>query len=151
MKSASLVFIEGLAVPYLQQPSAIKACQAIGIPFVTQGNHPSGPAACIFDVERTMGEGGWRITTFDAFLPPEVLRKRKSRLTVCTGVVASSIDICDDKDGMSAKGVFLEPSSDKEAIAKKYYVAAKREVILCGGALVSPQLLMLRCVTCVEV
>lgn len=98
-----------------------------------------------------MGEGGWRITTFDAFLPPEALGERRSRLTVCTGVVANSIDIRGDKDGMSAKGVFLEPTSDKKTRAKRYYVAAKREVILCGGALASPQVLMLRCVLCVEV
>lgn len=91
-----------------------------------------------------MDKHGRRITTFEAFLPVDILRKRRSRLTVCTGVVASSVDIRSEQGGLSARGVFLEPALGKKAKAKKYYVAARCEVILCSGATASPQLLMLR-------
>ena len=57
---------------------------------------------------------------------------------------ATSLEITSDGGGLRATGVFLEHDSQSLETMDRYYVRARREIILCGGAIGSPQLLMLR-------
>ena len=73
---------------------------------------------------------GWRASTANAFLRPALKRRN---LALQTKALASRILF----DGQRAVGV------EYTARGKLSQVRARREVILCGGAINSPQLLML--------
>lgn len=73
---------------------------------------------------------GARWSTADAYLRPAMRRKN---LTVLTAAVATRILI----DGVRAVGVEFEQGNQRQV------ACARREVVLCGGAINSPQLLML--------
>jgi choline dehydrogenase-like flavoprotein len=92
---------------------------------------------------------GRRATAYRAFLNKDVALVRKERLKVCTGVIASKLDI----DGAAGvvKGVFFRSASSKNGGraggSSDFYAHARRDVIVCSGAMATPQLLMLRYVT----
>ena len=94
-----------------------------------------------------MDEEGRRVSTFDAFIPVSVANKRKANLFVCTGVVASKVDLQAGPGGLQATGVYFKRDPTTGDDSTQFHVTACREVILCAGAIVSPQLLMLRFVT----
>jgi choline dehydrogenase-like flavoprotein len=86
---------------------------------------------------------GERLSVDKAYLPSEVLNERKSRLTLCTGTMATKIKF--SEDGTTALGVeIIEARRSGSAAAPKYFVKAEREVIIACGALFSPQILQLR-------
>jgi len=68
-------------------------------------------------------------------------------LTIFTEVIVTSLEIKSGTSGLQATGVFLERDSQSHGSTDRYYVRARREIILCAGAIGSPQLLMLRCET----
>ena len=73
---------------------------------------------------------GRRWSTYDAFLKPA---RDRFNLTVATGALAARVLL----DGDRATGVvFRQGGADQT-------VLARREVVLCGGAINSPQLLLL--------
>jgi choline dehydrogenase len=74
--------------------------------------------------------GGQRWSTYDAYLKPAMGRPN---LTVATGALATRIEI----DGERATGLTFRQSGREQT------VHARREVLLSGGAINSPQLLML--------
>ena len=79
-------------------------------------------------------KGGARWSTYDAYLKPAMSRPN---LTVTTGALASKIELSADHDNPRATGVtFRQGGSEHTA-------HARREVLLSGGAINSPQLLML--------
>jgi choline dehydrogenase len=73
---------------------------------------------------------GARCSTADAYLKPALGRKN---LTVLTGATATRVVF----DGARAVGVEFERDG------QSWVATARREVVLCGGAINSPQLLML--------
>ncbi len=73
---------------------------------------------------------GARCSTADAYLKPALGRKN---LTVLTGATATRVVF----DGARAVGVEFERDG------QPWVATARREVVLCGGAINSPQLLML--------
>jgi choline dehydrogenase len=75
-------------------------------------------------------KGGRRWSTNDAYLRPA---RSRPNLTVATGALATRIEL----DGDRATGVTFRQSG------AEHTVTATREVLLCGGAVNSPQLLML--------
>lgn len=75
-------------------------------------------------------KGGRRWSTNEGYLKPA---RDRANLTVTTGAFASRIEI----DGDRATGVTFRQSGTEHT------VHARREVLLCGGAINSPQLLML--------
>ena len=107
--------------------SFIETAQALGYPASSDFNGSKPEGVGYYQINT---RGGWRASTANAFLHPA--RKRKG-LTLRTHAHASRILF----DGMRAKGVaYTRKGSDFEA-------KARREVILAGGAVNSPQLLML--------
>jgi choline dehydrogenase len=107
--------------------SFIEAAQALGLPVSSDfnGGHPEGVGYYQINTR-----GGWRASTANAFLHPA--RKRKT-LTLRTHAHASRILF----EGRRATGVAYTRKGDS------FEVKARREVILAGGAINSPQLLML--------
>ena len=71
-----------------------------------------------------------------AFLNARIANERKKHLTICTGVIATKLEINAEKH---VTGVHIRPVGS----AADYFVSARREVILCNGAFGSPHLLLL--------
>jgi choline dehydrogenase-like flavoprotein len=106
----------------------------LGVPFREDTNAPK-PASFITKLRTTVTGDGRRCAT-SSFLTGKDLEERRN-LKVCLGSVVQRIDL-DDKN--EVQGVFVENEKDSGVT---YYVKA-REIILSGGAIASPQLLMLR-------
>jgi choline dehydrogenase len=91
-----------------------------------------------FNGESQEGAGQYQVTcrkgrrwsTYDGYLKP--VRSRRN-LTVTTGALAAKVELT----GERATGVTFRQSG------REHTVTARREVVLCGGAINSPQLLML--------
>lgn len=120
----------------------MKAAQDLGISYTEDVNDPEGPSVSCAKLPITSTSDGKRLSTFDAFLPPMITTQRQ-RLTICTDTLVTKIDF--DVDGVQpvASGVFFEPfeSTPKE---QSFYARAKKEIIVCCGAIETPHLLLLR-------
>lgn len=105
----------------------LEACQSAGIPRAPTLDDASQSGAGLFrlDIKR-----GRRWSAADAYLRPAL---RRGNLTVWTNVCVTRILL----EGKRATGVEYTQNGSKKS------VAAAREVILCAGAIASPQLLML--------
>jgi choline dehydrogenase-like flavoprotein len=118
--------------------SFLDAVKAMGVPYVGDFNDPLQPASSITKLRTAVAADGKRCSAFEAFLPEKFV-KRQSNIKICFGVVAQRLDI--SKNGSErVQGLFLE---NEKSSGKTFYVKTK-EVILCGGAVASPQLLLLR-------
>ena len=84
---------------------------------------------------QTSTRGGRRSSTYEAYLSGKA--EARDNLTIVTGALATRI-MLDDQDGLRATGVeYRDPDGNMRV------VEAVREVILSGGAVGSPHLLML--------
>lgn len=119
------------------------AIQKLGIPHVPDFNSPDSPAACTGVLECTMDTKSFRHSTFRAFLPPELTQKRKAQLKIVPNTVVTRIEFAGRDHNLRATGVHFEGRTMRSA-PDRYYAKARREIILCAGALGSPQILMLR-------
>ena len=90
-------------------------------------------------MDTAVDKKGERISTYRAYLSKAIALKRKSHLTICTGVIASKLQIDESKRTI---GVYVQ----KVAGGEEIFVRANREVVVCNGAFRSPQLLLLRSV-----
>jgi choline dehydrogenase-like flavoprotein len=81
-----------------------------------------------------------RVSTYHAFFPAQLAQDRREGLKVCTGATATRIDV----EGNVAVGVVLEPTDENKV--QTFYARARKQVVVCCGALGSPQLLLLRSV-----
>jgi choline dehydrogenase len=105
----------------------VQACEENGIPRNRDFNGESQEGAGLFQVTQRRGK---RMSTAAAFLKPALTRPN---LTVLTGAYTTRILFT----GNRAVGVsYLRDGKTEEA-------RASREVLLCGGAINSPQLLLL--------
>jgi choline dehydrogenase-like flavoprotein len=120
-----------------------KAAQNIGIPTVEDCNDADAPTCGYSTFEHAIDKSGERASAMSAYLSKKVALERRDHLTVCTGAIASRLEISvDDKTGCTVTGVHIRPSSGLST-AKDYFVKARREVILSCGAITTPQLLLL--------
>ncbi|ETS77919.1 hypothetical protein PFICI_09981 [Pestalotiopsis fici W106-1] len=116
-----------------------KSAAAVGLPIETDANNPAGPAAGYYYLDYTVDGNGFRHSAYKAYLPKEVAIARKNRLTICTRVIATRLDL--DSENSTVNGVYIKSTlsrTDTERLVK-----ARREVIITSGATCSPQLLML--------
>jgi choline dehydrogenase len=105
----------------------LEACAAAGIPWIADYNGPEQDGASMFQVTQRNGR---RWSTADAFLRPALGRPN---LEVRTRATVLGVEL----DGLRAVGVRLGGRGAEEV------VRAEREVLLCAGAIGSPQLLLL--------
>ncbi|GLB39319.1 putative (gmc) oxidoreductase [Lyophyllum shimeji] len=117
--------------------SNIQCAPRQGIPFIPKANDPISPVVACTHLDATIDSNGHRSATSDAFLPRKVVQARKN-LHICTDTVVSALDI----QHLNAVGVFLEHEGTA-ASQSRFHVTAEREVILCAGAISSPQILLL--------
>ena len=87
-----------------------------------------------------------RHSTDRAFLPTKLVLERQARLKICTDTIVMRVELATESEEVRAVGVHFEATNSRKAW-KRYFAKARREVVLCGGALGSPQVLMLRCAT----
>lgn len=120
----------------------MKAAKDLGISYTDDVNAPEGPCVSCAKIPVTLTSDGKRLSTFDAFLPPSITTQRQ-RLTICTDKLVTKIDF--DVGGVQpvASGVFFKPyeSTPKQ---QPFYARAKKEIIVCCGAIETPHLLLLR-------
>ena len=106
----------------------LAACQAAGIPRIADYNGPEQDGASMFQVTQRNGR---RCSAADAFLRPV---RARPNLEVRTGRTAVAVEL----EGRRAVGVRLQDRRRRQEL-----VRAEREVLLCAGALNTPQILML--------
>jgi choline dehydrogenase len=106
----------------------LRASEAAGIPRIADYNGPEQDGASMFQVTQRNGQ---RFSTADAFLRP-VLGRPNLELRKRTTVLGVEFE------GERAVGVRLRKGRRGEEV-----VRADREVLLCAGAINSPQLLLL--------
>ncbi len=109
------------------------AAQQFGIPGTEDFNRGDNEGVGYFDVNQ---KSGWRWNTTKAFLRP-ILGRRKN-LTLWTGAAVSRLNIERDATGRLAC-VGAQVKKGASSIA----VRARREVVLCAGAIATPQILQL--------
>ena len=126
-----------LQVAEQQSPRAItedfvRAAQDCGIPRNDDFNGPEQEGAGLYQVTQFHGgdRNGERCSVAAAYLHPAM---KRSNLTVLTGAQALRVVLQERR----AVGVEIRRGGHAEILA------ARREVVLCGGAFNSPQLLML--------
>ncbi|KAJ7208062.1 GMC oxidoreductase [Mycena pura] len=118
--------------------STIEVAPSLNIPYIPNCNDPASPVVACTRLDATIDDKGHRSSTADAFLPKKLVQQRKN-LHICTGAVVSSLIIRDHK----VLGVNLESDSDTSTSPKRYQAFAHREVVLCAGAISTPQILLL--------
>jgi choline dehydrogenase-like flavoprotein len=106
----------------------LAACQAAGIPRIADYNGPEQDGASMFQVTQRNGR---RCSAADAFLRPV---RARPNLEVRPGRTAVAVEL----DGQRAVGVRLQDRRRRQEL-----VRAEREVLLCAGALNTPQILLL--------
>jgi len=116
-----------------------EASRAVGLPVEPDMNDPAASAQGCFDLDQTIDGKGNRLSAYRAWLNARIANERKGWLTVCTGSVASRLVLNEEANRVS--GVRIQARDEP---GKEYEVKARREVIVCSGALCTPQLLMLR-------
>jgi choline dehydrogenase-like flavoprotein len=121
--------------------SFITALDAVNIPFVDDINSPDVPSTFSGATDVTVDRNMHRISAFRAFLPLQLAQARRKNLKISTGTVATKLDFVDVDKTPRAAGVYFE--AEKKG-GKRYYARARKEIIVCGGAIYSPQILMLR-------
>lgn len=92
----------------------------------------------------TTAQNGYRSSTFRAFLPKDFALAHQDNLHICTKTVARKVEVERSVDGeLRATGVVLQETAPGSPTV---FVAARKEVVLCCGAVTTPQVLMLRSV-----
>ncbi|KAK8115757.1 hypothetical protein PG984_012259 [Apiospora sp. TS-2023a] len=116
-----------------------KAAAALGLPIDNDVNDPDAPPSGYFYLDATIDRYGSRHSAYSAYMPKRLALERRDRLTVCTGVVASKLEL--DVSQERVRGVHVRSIGSKGSDST--FIKAEREVVVCSGAICSPQLLML--------
>ena len=109
----------------------------MGVPAIEAYTDPETPTCFSLYHRRTLDSYGRRCSTYKAFLPKTLVQHREN-LTICLGAYVQRI-LFSDTDKLTATGVLVEGDNKETFIIK-----AKHEIILSAGAIVTPQLLLLR-------
>lgn len=111
----------------------------LGVPSLEAYTDPTTPTCFGIYQRRTLNASGRRCSSYHAFLPGSLVRQRKN-LTIVLGAHVQKILFSRDFDKLRATSILVE-GEDK---SKLYVIRAKHEIIISAGAIVTPQLLMLR-------
>ncbi|KAG6862501.1 hypothetical protein C0995_000049 [Termitomyces sp. Mi166 len=122
----------------------IKACTTVGIPFSPDFNVSSGTLGvsrfftCYFQVTY-IDEKRRRVSSESAYLTQDVLARKN--LTVVTNAQVTRVIVKNENGEKRAIGVHVANSDSPTGI--RYGVLARKEVIICAGAVQSPHILKL--------
>ena len=120
-----------------------QALRQAGIENIEDFNDPKAPAACTGTIDVIVDPSSRRQSTFWSFLPPELAQARRQRLKICTRAFVKRIHLDRSEGDVRATGVYFEAMDPKQA-GQEFFAKARKEIVVCAGALVSPQILMLR-------
>lgn len=126
--------------------SAKTAAYTVGIPSVSDFNDPSVPAISTWDVDVLQTPSRKRVSVFSAFLPGHVAEARKKHLKICPETLVQRVVFqrgSGNGERPRAVGVEFRSANAKKS-GKVLFAKARKEVIVCCGAMGSPQVLMLR-------
>lgn len=118
-----------------------KSASALGLAIEPAANSTTRSAFGCFKLDQTIDKGGYRHSAFRAYLPTELAIQRHTHLTVCTNAIVSRLVL--DSSRELVTGVYIKPSKHGAQVSDEVFVKAKREVIICGGAICTPQILQL--------
>lgn len=122
----------------------MEAAKIAGLPVIEDGNDPIAPTMGYCRLDVSVDDRGHRHSTNRAFLPTQVALDRCQHLKICVNTLARKLEFAEDMDGnLRVQGVYFQ-SLDPKRPNKVCFARARKEVILCSGAIGSPQLLMLR-------
>ncbi|KAG8162206.1 hypothetical protein KVR01_007971 [Diaporthe batatas] len=121
-------------------PHLERAAEALGLPVEPRGNRPGAPSSGYFNLDLTIDSSGYRHSAFRAYLPQELVYRRRDSLHICTDVIVERLDL-DPAQG-EVRGVFVQ-SAAKRVAETSHLIRARREVILAAGAICDPQILQL--------
>lgn len=135
------LYVESYEGYYFKSFEAVeKTCRRI-LPTIEDMHSPTDPSIGWCKMQYTMDSSGCRSSSYRAYLPMEILASRKDRLHVYTGALARKLIFDRNGDGpICVRGVEIQ-GTNSDSISVN--VRAKCEVILCCGALRTPQLLLL--------
>jgi choline dehydrogenase-like flavoprotein len=114
----------------------------LGFVKIPDPNAPEAPADGIAIHDLTLDGNNQRASTFDAFLPEKIAIERKNSLKICPKAIVDQISMSKQDGKLTCRKVVFK-SSDPTS-KKKYSATVRKEVIICSGAISSPQVLMLR-------
>lgn len=98
------------------------------------------PTNGFFPLDTAINQGGNRVSAFNVYLNRQLALQRRKRLTICTGALVSRLDL-DGQMGI-VRGVYVQQAREKPGDSSKdYFVKASSEVIICSGAISTPQIL----------
>ncbi|KAJ4865468.1 GMC oxidoreductase domain-containing protein [Trichoderma breve] len=126
------------AYPFSFHPYVEIAARRLGLPVHDDCNDPDASAQGYFRLDQAIDSNGRRISAYQAWLSKETAIARASHLTVCTGVTVSRLDI----DTKSRKVIGVQIRRRGQTDKRECYVQARREIVLCAGAIGTPQILM---------
>ncbi|KAJ8473650.1 hypothetical protein ONZ51_g7726 [Trametes cubensis] len=128
---------------YQSTDHIIRAAQNVGLQPMDDLNSPTAPAAGYVRHDVSQDKSMRRHTPFHAFLPPSLTTERAKRLKICTNVLVTRIELAQGgSDGVRATGVHFEAIDYRKA-GRHFFAKARREVVVCAGAIGSPQILQL--------
>ncbi|KAJ7247867.1 alcohol oxidase [Mycena haematopus] len=125
-------------LPFKVQKKVKDAALALGLADVSNFNSPQSPVDLCATLDVAIDKNMRRMSSYHAFLPAAVAHERRARLKVCTNAVATRVDF---DAARVAVGVVFESSG--ESGRRMFYARATKEIVICCGALGSPQLLLL--------
>ncbi|KAF8055869.1 alcohol oxidase [Lyophyllum atratum] len=122
---------------------ARNAAASLGIPSVDDFNIPSTPSVSCSTLDVVIDRNMRRSSTFHSFLPSAVANSRKKHLKICANTLVAQILFDRSEDGSPRATGVKFASSDLKAPGSYHFAQAREEIILCSGALGTPQLLLL--------
>jgi choline dehydrogenase len=115
----------------------------MGFGHIADMSSPEAPSDGLGTLEAIVDSNHKRVSAFDAFLPAEIARTREKNLSICTGVTVSRIAFSSGEMKRRAEKVHFQLTNKSKSV-KMFSAKVNKEVIICSGALGSPQVLMLR-------
>lgn len=131
------------SLPWPILPHVKDAAKSIGIPFCKDYNDPRVPSVSISALDIATDKNMRRSSTYSAFIPPAVAQARKDRLKICPDSLVTRV-VFDSKISKKPRAIGVEFAGSKESNQGiTYFAKARREVVICCGAIGTPQLLLL--------
>lgn len=113
-------------------------------------NAPDASAQGYFNLDAAVYPDGTRVSAYRAYLNKQLALERRRHLTICTEALATKLEFNDgvvvpesDSAEVKATGVYVASAPTGKPVGKPVLVKARREIVVCGGAFRTPQLLML--------